>query len=145
MVQDTLTMAAIEARQQAQKDLARVAFSVTGLYGLSKHSILMPLGNEEAIDSGQVCLTIDPEADATQNVGIADFDEKRLTVRYGVQVVFPGMYRLVTQGGYDTSLLNPVRATATDECTMTDDMTGWRALGCLDFLPGSLWAGAEGG
>ena len=23
--------------------------------------------------------------------------------------------------------------------------SGWRALGCMDFLPGSLWAGASGG
>lgn len=52
---------------------------------------------------------------------------------------------MLTSGGHDPSLLNPIRAVATDRCTLTPDLSGWRALGCLDFLPGSYWAGAEGG
>jgi len=53
--------------------------------------------------------------------------------------VFPGLYRLITSGRFDTSLLNPIRANGTDECSLTADYSGWRALGCLRFLPGSLW------
>ena len=140
-----LTMDAIEQRREKARELARVTFGVTDLYGLSRHSIRMPLGNGESIESGQVCVTIDPDADATQNVGIADFRERRIVVRYGVQAVFPGLFRLVTQGKFEPDLLNPIRATATDECTINEEMTGWRAFGCLDFLPGSLWAGAQGG
>lgn len=144
-MESVLTMDAIRERRDRAKDLARVAFAVSDLYGLSRHSIRMPLGNGESIESGQMCITIDPDADATQNIGIADFREKRIVVRYGVQAIFPGLYQLVTRGGYDPDLLSPVRATATDECTINEERTGWRAFGCLDFLPGSLWAGAQGG
>ena len=45
------------------------------------------------------------------------------------------MHELVLNGKHDLSLLGPVRATATDECTVTEDYTGWRALGKMDFLP----------
>lgn len=144
-VSPELSYAAIRSRRDQPREVARVTFAVTDLYGLSRHSIRMPLGNGESIESGQMCITIDPDADATQNHGIADFGEKRIVVRYGVQAVFPGLYQLVTRGGYDPELLNPVRTTATDECTINDERTGWQAYGCLDFLPGSLWAGAEGG
>jgi hypothetical protein len=140
-----LTSEVIRRRRGADKDLAQVSFAVTDLYGLSTHSIRMPLGNGESVESGQICITVDPEADPTQNTGIADFKQQKIFVRYGIQAVFPGLYELVTRGGYDPDLLRPVRATATDECTMNEEMTGWRAFGCLDFLPGSLWAGAEGG
>lgn len=144
-MQDVLTMEAIEHRRDRPRGVSRVTFGVSDLYGLSRHSMRMPLGNGESIESGQVCITLDPDADPTQNVGIAEFAEKRIVVRYGVQAVFPGLYELVTRGGYEPDLLNPVRATATDECTINEEMNGWRALGCLEFLPGSLWAGAGGG
>jgi hypothetical protein len=105
----------------------------------------MPLSPREAFDSGQVCVTLDPEAPPTSNVGMIDFEQRTLRVRYGVQCVFPGLHEVVKSGRHDPGLLAPVRAIATDECTVTPDLTGWRALGCLEFLPGSLWAGAGGG
>lgn len=140
-----LTVEEVTARRNSQKPVRRVTFGVRGLYGLSHHSIRLPLNETEAIESGQVCVTVDPEADPSGNVGVIDYDECRLTVRYGVQAVFPGLYQLVTQHQYEPGLLNPVRAVATDECVLTADLSGWRALGCLDFLPGSIWAGAKGG
>jgi len=68
----------------------------------------------------------------------------KLTVRYGGQLVFPGLYELVMGGRFDPGLLHPVRGVATDDCTLTPDLTGWRADGRLQFLPGSIWAGAHG-
>jgi hypothetical protein len=59
--------------------------------------------------------------------------------------VFPGLVELIARKQFEPSLLNPVRAIATDEFTMTDDQTGFRAMGCLEILPGSVWAGTEGG
>jgi len=140
-----LTMEDIDQRRTQPKDLRRVTFGVSDLYGLSRHSIQLPLGDGASVESGQMCVTIDPDAAPGANMGIAEFDEQRLVVRYGVQAVFPGLFQLVTEGRYDPELLNPVRATATDECTLNEGLTGWRAFGCLDFLPGSPWAGAEGG
>ena len=140
-----LTTEAIAARRSRPKLAQQVMFRVRALYGLSRQSIRMPLNKTDAIESGQVCVTIDPDADPSSNIGIIDYDEGNLTVRYGAQVVFPGLYQLITQRQHDPSLLNPVRVVATDECTLTPDLSGWRALGCLEFLPGSIWAGAGGG
>lgn len=145
MIHEELTLQAIEARRTRQQEARRVAFGVSALYGLSRHSILMPLGDDQAIESGQMCVTIDPEALPSHNLGIADFEQNKLVVTYGIQAVFPGLFTLVNEGRHDPRLLHPVRATATDECTMTSDLRGWRALGCLEFLPGSLWSGTEGG
>jgi len=145
MTMEALTLEAIDSRRHHRKQVRRVTFGVSALYGLSRHSVLMPLGGDEAIESGQVCITLDPEASASQNLGIADFELSTLVVTYGIQAVFPGLYALVTQGRHDPGLLHPVRATATDECSLAEDLSGWRALGCLQFLPGSLWSGAEGG
>ena len=142
---EELTFEAIESRRSAPRCVERVTFSVAQLYGLSKRSIWLPISETEGIESGQVCVTIDPEAPPSQNLGVVDFGKKKLVVKYGAQLVCPGQFRLVRDGKYDPSLLNPVRCTATDECTLTDDFSGWRALGCLDFLPGSLWSGAKGG
>ena len=122
-----------------------VIFGLSALYGLSTHSIRMPLNEYESIESGQVSLMLDAEAPAHQNLGIVDFDRMKLKVRYAVQAVFPGLYNLITSGRFDPSLLNPIRATATDECDVTETYSGWRALGCMEFLPGSLWSGAHGG
>ena len=58
--------------------------------------------------------------------------------------MFPGLYELVHRKEYAPALLHPVRAFATDEYTMNEDRTGFHALGCLELLPGSLWAGAAG-
>ena len=145
MGEPILTLQDVIDRRAEKKSVDRVAFRIQGLYGISFKGMPMPLNKEEHIDSGQICVTIDPDADGTSNVGIVDFDGGRLRVKYGAQMVFPGLYRLVTEGRYDPCLLHPVRVVATDECTLTSERTGWHALGCLDFLPGSIWAGASGG
>lgn len=123
----------------------QVIFGLSGLYGLSTHSMKMPLSEHESIESGQVSIMLDAEAAPNQNIGIVDFENMKLKVRYAVQAVFPGLYALINSGRFDPSLLNPIRATATDECTVTETYSGWRALGCMEFLPGSLWSGAHGG
>jgi hypothetical protein len=140
-----LTAEAIEQRRNQVQNVDRVIFGVSGLYGLSRGSVQMPLSRTEKFDSGQVCLQGDADADPFRSIGFVEFSKMRLRVRYAIQAVFPGLYSLVTSGRYDASLLNPIRAEATDECTVLPDYNGWRALGCLEFLPGSLWAGAHGG
>jgi hypothetical protein len=144
-IDSILTPQEVAARRDAPRPVQRVVFGVKSLYGLSSHSIQIPLNQTESIDTGQICITIDPDSDPTGNTGMIDYGQGELTVRYGVQAVFPGLYKLITSGKHDISLLNPVRAVATDHCTLAPDLSGWRALGCLDFLPGSIWAGAQGG
>jgi len=140
-----LTAEAVEKRRNEVRPVDRVIFGVSGLYGLSRGSVKMPLNRTETFDSGQVCLQGDADADPFRSIGMVEFSRMRLKVRYAIQAVFPGLYELVTSGRFDPSLLNPIRAEATDECTILPDYKGWRALGCLEFLPGSLWAGAHGG
>jgi len=135
----------IAARRLQANPADRVIFRVAGLYGVSTHSAPFPVSKTESIDSGVVSITLDPESGASGNVGIMDFEKRYLRVRYNVHAVFPALHQLVMSGQHDLSLLGPVRATATDECAVTEDYSGWRALGCMDFLPGSLWAGASGG
>jgi hypothetical protein len=135
----------LAARRVRQSPTDRVVFRVAGLYGVSTGSVPFPVSETESIDSGLVSVTQDPEAGTTGNVGIIDFDRCYLRVKYNAHMVFPGIHELVMSGKHDLSLLGPVRATATDECTVSDDMSGWHALGCMDFLPGSLWSGASGG
>jgi len=134
----------IAARRLREQPSDRVVFRVSGLYGVSKGSVPFPVSETEAVETGVVSLTLDPQS-TSGNVGIIDFDRRYLRVTYNVHAVFPGLHELVMSGKHDLSLLGPVRATATDECAITEDMSGWRALGCMDFLPGSLWAGASGG
>jgi hypothetical protein len=134
----------INSRRKVPEPTQRVIFRVAGLYGLSKESVPFPISQTESIDSGPVSVTIDPE-NLSSNLGVIDYANCYLRIRYGIHAVFPGMHQLVMSGKHDLSLLGPVRAVATDECRVTPDLTGWRALGCLDFLPGSLWAGASGG
>jgi hypothetical protein len=140
-----LTLEEVAARNARQEPATRVVFQVAGLYGFSLDGIRMPLSERESIASGQVTITLDPDAEAAENVGIVDYEAKSLRVRYGVQAVFPALHELVTSGKHDASLLSPVRAVATDDCTVAEDFSGWRALGVLEFRPGSLWAGAGGG
>ncbi|MGN9913958.1 hypothetical protein ACTMTJ_41150 [Phytohabitans sp. LJ34] len=135
----------IAARRLQADPADRVIFRVAGLYGVSTHSAPFPISKTESIDSGVVSITLDPESGASGNVGIMDFEKRYLRVRYNVHAVFPALHELVMSGKHDLSLLGPVRATATDECAVTEDYSGWRALGCMDFLPGSIWAGASGG
>jgi len=140
-----LTMEAITERRNARKGVEQVMFRVKALYGVSRQSVALPLNPNDSIDSGQVCITIDPESDIGGNIGIIDYANSKLKIRYAVQAVFPGLHDLVTSGRHDPSLLFPVTVVATDDCTLTENLNGWHALGCLDFLPGSLWAGATGG
>jgi hypothetical protein len=135
----------IAARRLASEPNEKVVFRVAGLYGVSRNSVPFPISKTESIDSGMVTITLDPESGAAGNVGIMDFDKRYLRVRYNVHAVFPALHELVMSGKHDLSLLGPVRATATDECAVNEEYSGWRALGCMDFLPGSLWAGASGG
>jgi hypothetical protein len=123
----------------------KVAFRVAAMYGIGPKGMKMPLSRRDSIESGQVCATIDPDAGSNTNVGVIDYAANRLKVKYHAQLVFPGLFELVTSKKYDPALLRPVRATATDDCKVTGEMDGWRAFGCMDFLPGSLWAGASGG
>ena len=139
-----LTPELVAARKQAPPG-SRVIFGLKGVYGLSPRSIEMPINERESIESGQIAISMDPDCDPSFNIGVIDFDQLKLKVRYGVQIVFPGLWKLVTDGNHDPGLLNPVRAMATDTCTVTEDLRGWHALGTLQFLPGSIWAGAEGG
>ena len=145
-----LTVEAVNARRRTAASeglqLDRVMFRVAALYGLSpEEGIRLPLNRTESINSGQVTVSLDPEAGQERNVGVIDYKSHQLKVRYGGQFIFPGLYELVTTKSYDPGLLTPVRAEATDECTVKEDYSGWHALGCLDFLPGSLWSGASGG
>lgn len=134
----------IEARRAKHEPTDRVIFGVRGLYGTSLGSVEFPISSTESIDSGPISITLDPES-RSGNVGLIDFDRRYLRVTYDAHAVFPGIHQLVMSGQHDLSLLGPVRVTATDECVVSEDFSGWRALGCLDFLPGSLWAGAKGG
>lgn len=135
----------IEARRSLPEPTERVAFQIQGLYGICAEGIKMPVSRDESIDSGPITLTLDPQAPASSNFGIVDYERRKLRVRYSVQAVFPGLYELVTRGEHDSALLAPIRAVATDTCEVTEDLSGWRALGRMDFLPGSLWSGAGGG
>ena len=142
---NSLTVEELQRRRAEPEPTTRVVFRVAGLYGISRDGMRMPLNSEEAIDSGQVVLMADPDAPPATNIGVADFERLALRVRYGVQGVFPGLHDLVLSGRHDPSLLAPIRAVATDDCTMESDLSGWHARGCLEFLPGSMWSGAKGG
>lgn len=140
----TLTVEEVRKRADKPEPTQRVIFKVDELYGLSEGA-RFPLNETDSIDTGQVTLTMDPNSDPSANIGMVDFEDRTMRVRYGVQAVFPGMHDLVLKGQHDLGLLGPIRAIATDECTLTPDLSGWRALGCLEMLPGSLWSGAKGG
>ncbi|HEX6074498.1 MAG TPA: hypothetical protein VFZ32_04435 [Micromonosporaceae bacterium] len=134
-----------DRRSEPEPD-RQVLFRLAGLWGVSDaEGMRMPLNKEESIQSGQMCIMLDNESSADANLGVIDYDRQYLRVRYGVQAVFPNLYDLITEGRHDPSLLSPIRAVATDNCEVLPDFSGWRALGKLDFLPGSLWAGASGG
>jgi hypothetical protein len=142
---DALSLEAVGARRGLPEPTAQALFQLKGLFGFARKGVAVPLSRDESIDSGPVALTLDPDAPASSNVGIVDFARRKLRVRYSVQLVFPGLYDLVNRRNYDPTLLNPVRATATDDCEVAEDYSGWHALGRMDFLPGSLWSGAGGG
>jgi hypothetical protein len=142
---DTLTTEAVDARRHREIVPERVVFHVSSLYGLCSQGIEVPLDDGRSMATGPLTVTMDPDADPGSNLGVIDFGEQRLTVRYGVQAVFPALYELASTEEHDPSLLCPVRMVATDDCSVSEDYMGWRALGCLDFLRGSVWSGATGG
>jgi hypothetical protein len=142
---DELSREAVEERRRRRDESDRVVFRVSALYGLCPDGTTLPLAPGQTIDSGPVAVTTDLDADQSCNIGIIDFATNKLKIRYGVQAVFPALYDLVVAGKHDPGLLNPIRMVATDDCTLTPNLMGWRALGCLDFLPGSIWSGAAGG
>ncbi|MCH7736179.1 MAG: hypothetical protein IH872_02140 [Chloroflexi bacterium] len=144
-IQIELSPRKIADMRSSQPSANHVMFQVTSLYGLSTKSVRLPLSKDEFVDSGQICLTADPEAGPSKNIGTIDYARSKLVVSYGAQIVFPGLYQTITSGNFDPMLLNPVRVVATDVCTLTPDRSGWHAEGCLDFLPGSIWSGATGG
>lgn len=140
----TLNVDEVLARGELPEPTDQVIFQVEDLYGVSDGA-RFPLNRTDSFDTGPMGMSIDSRTPASTNLGIVDFERRKMRVRYGVEVVFPGLHDLVTSGRYDLELLGPLRATATDECTLTDQLDGWRALGCLEMLPGSMWSGAKGG
>jgi hypothetical protein len=142
---ETLTAEAIDARRSREVVPERVVFQVSCLYGLCEDGVEVPLENGRSMATGPLTVTMDPDADPSCNLGVIDYAEQRLTVRYGVQAVFPALYELAATDEHDANLLCPVRMVATDDCSVSEDYMGWRALGCLDFLRGSVWSGATGG
>lgn len=123
----------------------RVMIRISGLYGLVREQVQVPVSASESIDSGPILLTLDPEADASANVGVADFGKGTMRMRYGVQLAFGGLHKLVVSGDYDRALLNPPRGVSVTDAKINPDYSGWEAQSCLDFLPGSMWSGAGGG
>lgn len=128
-----------------EAELNKVVFRIAALYGISKESVKFPLGESRWVDSGQMTLTLDPDLSPAGNIGTIDFSQRSLTIRYDAQLVFPGLHSLLRESQHEPSLLGPVRVTATDECEISEDLSAWRAVGCLEFLPGSLWSGTKGG
>src|SRR5215831_12559738 len=104
-VSPELTPDLVAARKHAPLG-NQVVFGVKALYGLSPRSVTMPLNERETIESGQIAAMIDPDVDPSFNIGIVDFDKLKLKVCYGIQMVFPGMARLIADGQHDPSLLN---------------------------------------
>lgn len=123
----------------------RVMVRIGGLYGLVREQVQVPVSPSKSVDSGPILITLDPEADASANVGVADFEKGTMRMRYGVQLVFGGLHSLVASGDYDRALLNPPRGVSITDAKINPDYSGWEAQSCLDFLPGSMWSGAGGG
>lgn len=123
----------------------RVVTRIAGLSGLVREQVQVPLSATESVGSGPILLTLDPEADASANVGVIDFENNTMRMRYGVQIAFGGLHELVKSGEYDRALLNPPRGVSVTEAKINPDYSGWEAQSCVDFLPGSMWSGAGGG
>lgn len=123
----------------------RVMFRISGLSGLVREQPQIPVSPTETIDSGPVVMTLDPEADASGNLGVADFAACTIRMRNSLQFVFGGLYEVAKSGDYDRALLNPPRGISTSDAKINPDYSGWEAQTCLDFLPGSMWSGAGGG
>jgi len=123
----------------------RLMFRMSGLWGFTRQSIQVPVSMTKSVDSGMAFMMLDPEADASANVGVADFQQNKIRMRYGVQLVFMGLHELGRSGEYDRSLLDPPRGISITDARINPDYAGWEAQSCVDFLPGSMWSGAGGG
>jgi len=123
----------------------RVVTRIAGLSGLVREQVQVPLSTTESVDSGPILLTLDPEGDASTNVGVIDFENNTMRMRYGVQIAFGGLHELIKSGEFDRALLNPPRGVSVTEAKINPDYSGWEAQSCVDFLPGSMWSGAGGG
>lgn len=123
----------------------RMIFQVTKMYGISTDGMRMPLNEKEFIDSGQISASLDSEAPPTSNIGLIDFERRKLRVRYAMEVTFPGLYDLLASEKHDRDLLNPARAVIVDTYEFEPEQDRWHVSAKLNFLPGSPWAGAGGG
>lgn len=123
----------------------QVLFRVTSLYGISESGMRLPINRAESIETGPITLTLDPDSDKACNLGIMNLDSGRMNVRYGIQVVFPALQRLLAEEVQGNALLNPPRAVSNNTCALFDDGMGFSAQGVVEFLPGSLWSGTKGG
>jgi hypothetical protein len=123
----------------------RVMVRTSGFYAFAREPVQVPVSPTESIDSGAVLLTLDPESDASANVGVADFKENTMRMRNTIQATFHGLREVAASGEYDRSLLNPPRGIMFTDVKIDPDYSGWEAQSCLDFLPGSIWSGAGGG
>ncbi len=123
----------------------RVMVRTTGFFAFVREPVQVPVSPTESIDSGSILMTLDPESDASANVGVADFKENTMRMRNTIQLAFHGLRELAVSGDYDRALLNPPRGILVTDVKINPDYSGWEAQSCLDFLPGSMWSGAGGG
>jgi hypothetical protein len=143
LMQETDLLGGVRESESTIAD--QVMFRIAGLYAFARESVRVRVSPTESVDSGLASITLDPEADASTHTGVADFEKGTIRMRYGAQVIFPGLHELVRSEGYDRSLLNPPRATAMTDCRINKDYDGWEAQTCIEFLPGSMWSAAGGG
>ncbi|MGN6664394.1 MAG: hypothetical protein ACTHK6_09370 [Solirubrobacterales bacterium] len=123
----------------------RVMVRTSGFFAFVREAVQVPVSPTESIDSGAILMTLDPETDASSNVGVADFNENKMRMRNTIQLAFHGLRGLAVSGDYDRALLNPPRGVMITDARINPDYSGWEAQSCLDFLPGSMWSGAGGG
>ncbi len=140
-----LTVDSVETEQPKIHEGNQVLFRVTSLYGISKTGIRLPINRSKSIETGPITITLDPDSEKSCNLGIMNLESGRMKVRYGIQVVFPALYQLLSQETEENALLNPPRAVSNNTCTLFDDGKGFSAQGAVDCLPGSLWSGTKGG
>ena len=140
-----LTVNSAETEQPKIHEGNQVLFRVTSLYGISKTGMRLPINRSKSIDTGPITITLDPDSEKSSNLGIMNLNSGRMNVRYGIQVVFPALHQLLAQETEENALLNPPRAVSNNTCTLFDDGKGFLARGVVEFLPGSLWSGTQGG
>ena len=140
-----LTVDSVETEQPKIHEGNQVLFRVTSLYGISKTGMQLPINGSKSIETGPITITLDPDSEKSCNLGIMNLNSGRMNVRYGIQAVFPALHQLLAQETEENALLNPPRAVSNNTCTLFDDGKGFLARGVVEFLPGSLWSGTQGG